>query len=152
MKFLIKQFPATPCQFPTHSQTFSLAHYSQGQVSTVHVVTCYGLDGPWFDPPWGQEVFASAKPVQTGPGAHPASSNGWGYSSQHMAQTTHSHPAAGLRQSTAVPLPPFCAFISCHTESFTFLPYFPTPSVCACPLGDELSITAEQHVQCQSTC
>jgi len=46
MKFLIKQFPSTPCQFPTHNQTFSLAHYSQGQVSTVHVVTCYGLDGP----------------------------------------------------------------------------------------------------------
>jgi len=51
MLFLIKQFPATPCQFLTlTSKTFPLAHYSQGQVSTVHIVTCYGLDGPWFNP------------------------------------------------------------------------------------------------------
>jgi len=41
-----------------------------------------------------------------------------------MAQTTHSHPAAGLRQSTAVPLLPFCAFMACHMESFTFYPIF----------------------------
>ena len=53
MKFLIKQFPATPCQFLTLIQTIPLAHYSQGQVSTVHIVTCYRLDGLWFDPWWG---------------------------------------------------------------------------------------------------
>jgi len=33
-------------------------------------LTCYGLDGPRTESPWGARFFA---PVQTGPGAQPAS-------------------------------------------------------------------------------
>jgi len=104
MKFLIKQFPATPCQFLTLIQTFPLAHCSQIQVSTVHSELLWVGWSVIWSPVGEQRVFVLVKPVQTGPGAHPASSNGWGYSCQHMAPTTPSQPAAGLRQSTGVPL------------------------------------------------
>ena len=38
--------------------------------SSVGIVTGYGLDGPVIEPRWGARFSA---PVQTGPGAHPAS-------------------------------------------------------------------------------
>ena len=37
--------------------------------SVVGIATGYGLDGPGIESPWG----LSSAPVQTGPGAHPAS-------------------------------------------------------------------------------
>ena len=40
-----------------------------GRDSSVGIATGYGLDGPGIESQWG-EIFA---PVQTGPGAHPAS-------------------------------------------------------------------------------
>jgi hypothetical protein len=41
-----------------------------GLGSSVNIVTGYGLDGPGIESLWGQRFSA---PVQTGPGAHPAS-------------------------------------------------------------------------------
>ena len=41
-----------------------------GRDSSVGIVTRYGLDGPGIESWWGARFSA---PVQTGPGAHPAS-------------------------------------------------------------------------------
>ena len=41
-----------------------------GQDSAVGIVTRYGLDGPGMEFRWGARFSA---PIQTGPGAHPAS-------------------------------------------------------------------------------
>jgi hypothetical protein len=38
--------------------------------SAVSIATCYGLDSPGIESQWGARFSA---PVQTGPGAHPAS-------------------------------------------------------------------------------
>ena len=47
-----------------------LVHYKMGGPgSSVGIVTDYGLDGPGSNPGGGRDV----PPVQTGPGAHPAS-------------------------------------------------------------------------------
>jgi hypothetical protein len=45
--------------------------FSVGQDSSVGIATCYRLDGLGFESRWGRD-FLSA-PIQTGPGAHPAS-------------------------------------------------------------------------------
>jgi len=42
----------------------------EGQISSVGTATAYGLDGPGIESPWGARFSA---PVQTGPGADPAS-------------------------------------------------------------------------------
>ena len=42
----------------------------EGSDSSVGIATRYGLDGPKIESPWGARFSA---PVQTGPGAHPAS-------------------------------------------------------------------------------
>ena len=42
----------------------------RGLGSSVGTVTGYGLDGPGIESRWGARFSA---PVQTGPGAHPAS-------------------------------------------------------------------------------
>jgi hypothetical protein len=41
-----------------------------GRDSSVGIATCYGLDGPGTGSRWGRDFSA---PVQTGPGAYPAS-------------------------------------------------------------------------------
>jgi len=43
---------------------------SMGGSSSVDIATGYGLDGPEIESRWGGRFFT---PVQTGPGAHPAS-------------------------------------------------------------------------------
>jgi len=43
---------------------------SVGRDSSVGIATGYGLDGPGIESRWGARFSA---PVQTGPGAHPAS-------------------------------------------------------------------------------
>ena len=43
---------------------------SVGRDGSVGTATRYGLDGPGIESRWGARFFA---PVQTGPGAHPAS-------------------------------------------------------------------------------
>ena len=42
----------------------------RGPDSSVDIATGYGLDGPGIESRWGARLSA---PVQTGPGAHPAS-------------------------------------------------------------------------------
>jgi hypothetical protein len=42
----------------------------EGRDSSVGIATRYGLDGPGIESRWGSRFSA---PVQTGPGAHPAS-------------------------------------------------------------------------------
>jgi hypothetical protein len=42
----------------------------QGRDSAVGIATCYGLDGPGIESRWGARFSA---PIQTVPGAHPAS-------------------------------------------------------------------------------
>jgi hypothetical protein len=49
---------------------FSLAFLMRGPGSSVGIATDYGLDGLGIESPWGARFSA---PVQTGPGAHPAS-------------------------------------------------------------------------------
>ena len=44
--------------------------FGGGQDSSVGIATRYGLDGPGIESRWGARFSA---PVQTGPGAHPAS-------------------------------------------------------------------------------
>jgi hypothetical protein len=48
----------------------SLGKVAVGQDSSVGIETGYGLDGPGIESRWGARFSA---PVQTGPGAHPAS-------------------------------------------------------------------------------
>ena len=45
-------------------------HVNGGPGSAVGIATTYGLDGQGIEPWWGARLSA---PVQTGPGAHPAS-------------------------------------------------------------------------------
>ena len=57
------------------TKIFELIHVDIGTVtmgrdSAVGIVTRYGLDGPGIESRWGERFSA---PVQTGPGAHPAS-------------------------------------------------------------------------------
>jgi hypothetical protein len=42
-----------------------------GRDSSVGIASCYGLDGPGIESRWRTRFYAR---VQTGPGAHPASS------------------------------------------------------------------------------
>jgi hypothetical protein len=42
----------------------------EGRDSVVGIATCYGLDVPEIESRWGARF---SPPVQTGPGAHPAS-------------------------------------------------------------------------------
>ena len=55
-----------------HSDTEDLSalHFLRGPVSVVGIATGYGLDGPGIESRRGARFSA---PVQTGPGAHPAS-------------------------------------------------------------------------------
>jgi len=75
--------------------------------SSVCIATDYGLDGPGFESRWGRDF----PPVQTGPGAHPASCKmgtvsfpelncGWG-----VLLTTHSLLVPRSWKSRAIPLP-----------------------------------------------
>jgi hypothetical protein len=49
----------------------------RGRDSVVGIPTRYGLEGPGIESPWGARFSA---PIQTGPGAHPASCTmGTGY-------------------------------------------------------------------------
>ena len=49
-----------------------LFHFTPLVGSSVGIATGYGLDGPGIESRWGGGARFSA-PVQTGPGAHPAS-------------------------------------------------------------------------------
>jgi hypothetical protein len=49
---------------------FSLLRIKGGPISSVDIATGYGLEGPGIESRWGARFSA---PLQTGPGAHPAS-------------------------------------------------------------------------------
>jgi hypothetical protein len=53
-----------------HFVNISLPNFTRGRESSVGIATGYGLDGPGIESRWGARFSA---PVQTGPGAHPAS-------------------------------------------------------------------------------
>ena len=80
---------------------------SDGPGSSVGIATAYGLDGPGIESRWG-EIFT---PVQTGPGAHPASCTmGTGSfpgvkSGRGVTLTTHSLLVPRSWKSRAIPLP-----------------------------------------------
>ena len=82
-----------------------------GPVSSDVIATDYGLDGPRIEPQWG----ARFPPVQTGPGAHPASCTmgtgsfpGVKYG-RGVLLTTHPLLVSRSWKSRAVPLPIFWA-------------------------------------------
>ena len=80
---------------------------SDGPGSSVGIATDYGLDGPGSNP-GGDEIFA---PVQTGPGAHPASCKMDTGSflgvkcGRGVLLTTHPLLVSRLWKSRAIPLP-----------------------------------------------
>jgi hypothetical protein len=63
--------PIVACFFIPNSSTHSVHHNSNYRAdSIVGIATSYGLDGPGIKSRWGARFSA---PVQTGPGAQPAS-------------------------------------------------------------------------------
>jgi len=78
-----------------------------GHGSSVFTATGYRLDGPGIESRWGARFCA---PVQTGPGAHPASCTmGAGYflvvkSGRGVTLTPHPLLVPWSRKSTAIPL------------------------------------------------
>jgi hypothetical protein len=73
---------------------------SKERDSSVGIATRYGLDGPGIESRWWARFSA---PVQTGPGAHPASytictGSFPGYSDRGVAVTTHPQLAPRLRK------------------------------------------------------
>ena len=61
---------AVACFLPGRAKELSAPRYVTGWDSSVGIATRYELDGPGIESRWGARFFA---PVQTGPGAHPAS-------------------------------------------------------------------------------
>ena len=53
-----------------YKKKFECTRWRSGPGGSVGIVTGYGLDGPGMESRWGARFSA---PVQTGPGAHPAS-------------------------------------------------------------------------------
>jgi len=111
------------------STVFSI--WSQrGPGSVVSIATGYGLDGPGIESRWGARFSA---PVQTGPGAHPAScAMGTGSflevkSSRGVTLTPHPLLVPWSWKSRAIPLLPLWAIqpvqslSACTRVHFTFI-------------------------------
>ena len=60
---------------PLFSLILKICTLLSGPGSVVGIATGYGLDGPGIESRWGGARFSA--PVQTGPGAHPASCTQW---------------------------------------------------------------------------
>ena len=89
---------------------------------TVSIATVYGLDGPGIESRWGRDFL----PVQTSPGAHPASCTmgtrsfpGVKYG-QGVLLTTHPLLAPRSWNSRAIPLPTLWATTRPVAGYFTF--------------------------------
>jgi len=87
-----------------------------GPGSSVGIATNYGLDGPGIES-WRWRDFP---PVQTGPGAHPASCT-MGIESfpgvkcgRGVLLTTHLLLAPRSWKGRAIPLPPLCHNLACN--------------------------------------
>jgi len=82
--------------------------YDSGPGSSVGIVTDYGLDGPGIESRWGWDF----PPVQTGPGAHPASgtmaTGSFPGVKCGLGVLLTTHPLLALRswKSRAIHLPP----------------------------------------------
>ena len=79
---------------------------SVGRDSSVGIANRYGLDGPWIESRWGAR---SSPPVQTGPGAHPAS----------YTRATKSFPG-GKRPGRGVDHPPSSAEVKERVELYVY--------------------------------
>ena len=107
---------------------------TNGSGRVVGIATGYGLGSPGIESRRGTRFSA---PVQTGPGAHPASCTmGTGSfpgvkSGRGVTLTPHPLLVSGSRKSTAIPLLPLWAIqrlhslSACTTEHFTFTLYVP---------------------------
>jgi hypothetical protein len=95
-----------------------------GPGSSVGITTGYGLDGPGIESRWWERFSA---PVQTGPGAHPASCTmGTGSfpgveSGRGVTLTLAPSSAEVQKQSRAIPLLSLRAFVACK-KGETYLP------------------------------
>ena len=117
--------------------TFIVAGYinSRGPGSSVGIATGYGLDGPGIESRWGRYFSA---PVQTGPGAHPASCTmGIGSfpgvkSGRGVMLTPHTLLVPWSWKSRAIPLLPLWAVrpvqsLSVYTRVYFTLTYINSP-------------------------
>jgi hypothetical protein len=126
-----------------HNTIFLLLPQVWRPGSSVGIATDYGLDGPEIESRWGRDI----PPVQTGPGAHPASCTmgtgsfpevkcGWG-----VLLTTHPLLAPRSWKGRAIPLLPLWA----TNRPVTGLLYFHfTSSVFSC------TVTCCRFVNCDS--
>ena len=105
-------------------------HFTKyGPGSSVGIATGYGLHGPGIESRWGRDL----PPVQTGPGAHPASCTvgAWSFpgvkSGRGVMLTPHHLLVPWSRKSRAIPLLPLWAVRSvqslraCTRVHFNFL-------------------------------
>ena len=99
----------------------SLLYISEGgRGSSVGIATRYGLNGPGIESQWGATFSA---PVQTGPGAHPASytmgtGSFLGVNRRGVVLITHPHlQCPGLKFGRAIPLPALRALVACYREN-----------------------------------
>jgi len=118
--------------------------YSCGPGSSVGIATGYGMDGPWIESRWGAKFYA---PVQTGPGAHPASwTMGTGSfpgvkRGRGVTLTPHPILVPWSRKGRAIPLLPLWAvrpvqsLSACTKVNFTFFTYTREK----CPLASRCS-------------
>jgi hypothetical protein len=104
------------CSHSTHKLYNSQYYKLSGLGSVVSIATGYALDSPRIVSPWGARFSA---PVQTGPGAHPASctmgtgsflgvKSGWG-----MTLTPHPRLVPWSWRSAAIPLLPPMGHMAC---------------------------------------
>jgi hypothetical protein len=99
-----------------------------GPDSSVGIATGYGLDGPGIESRWGARFSA---PVQSGPGAHPASCTvGTGSfpgveSGRGVTLTPHPLLVPRPKNSRAIPLLSLRAFVA-YKKGETYLPTYLT--------------------------
>jgi len=117
------------CLSVGHPEFFVSEVIHSGPGSLVGIATCYELDGPGIESRWGARLSA---PVQTGPGAHPASCTmGTGSfpgvkSGRGVTLTPHSLLVPWSWKSRAIPLLPLWALRpvqslrACTRVYFTF--------------------------------
>jgi len=95
----------------------------EGRDSAVGIVTCYRLDGPGFKSWWGVRF---STPVQTGPGAHPASytvgiRSFLGVKQPGCCVDYPPPSSAGVKERVELYLySPLWAFMPCARVNFTF--------------------------------
>jgi hypothetical protein len=100
---------------------------SLGRDSAVGIATRYGLDGPGIESRWGTRFYA---PVQTGPGAHPASykMGTWSFPGVKQPGRGVDHPPPSRsevkEESSFTCTLSLWAFVACYRVNFTSpLPY-----------------------------